>query len=91
MVVERLRDEGAAGHDFDQCAQDVGGASVHRAHVDRIHAKDDRQHAEAGDRVRLSGQPLEWIGNVNVDSQKSLGTRSRSLLHIELVATHRRG
>ena len=63
VVVERLRDQGAAWHELDHRAQHVGGVAIDGAHVDRVDAEDDGQHPEAGDEVRLVGEVVERVAD----------------------------
>ena len=61
VIVQRLGDEGATRHQFDQGTQEVGRAAVGGAHVDRVESEQQGQHPEAGDQISLVGEIIERV------------------------------
>lgn len=63
VIVERLRDQGAARHQLDDGAQKVARGAVDRTHVDRIDAEHQREHPETGQMVGMLGEVVERVAD----------------------------
>ena len=63
-IVQCFGDQSSARHDLDERAQDVRSTPIHRRHIDWIDAEDDCEHPKSRNQIRLAGEPIERIWEV---------------------------
>ena len=81
VIVERQRYQSTAWDQLDQGAQDVRGAAIGRAHVDRVETHHQSEQPETGDVVGQLGELVERVLHAEALNRRRRG-RGRDLLAV---------